>query len=48
MTWGMGIAEALFPSKKIFDSVCPLHFLLCNLKRDPSVRLPVCFVTIHV
>lgn len=50
MKWGMGIGEALFPSKKkkknpslIFDTVCPNHFLLCNSKRDPSVRLPVFF-----
>ena len=49
--WGMGIVKALFPSKKkkepslIFDTVCPNHFLLCNLKRNPSVKLPVCLMS---
>lgn len=32
----------------IFDTVCPNYFLLCNLNWDPSVRLPVCFMPIHM
>lgn len=50
--WGDGNRRGFVSLQKnpclIFDTVCPNHFLLCNLKRDPSVRLPVCFMPIHM